>query len=236
MSFGRKLPTMSRLTTIVLLVSVSIICCAQAAKRSGTPALRQMSSNQLKACLEKADFCGSDVWALSDELARRLATLHTDTLVACFGDWKICGVGEDKASGWPISDELARRGNPHDLLTRFWKEPNWEIRDGIEHVAYHFDTPEVTAFMQRVLTEHAKDGEDLYWPVNYLAKKKCDPDALKQLATSRYRNQECMQYETSVKLFGKCRYRAAIPYLVDTAVYDACLNIVDSADFSLDRL
>jgi hypothetical protein len=121
------------------------------------------------------------------------------------------------------------------LLMRYWREPNWEIRGSIEHVAYHFDTPEVTAFMQRVLAERIEDGEDLYWPVNYLAKK-CDQAALKELATGRYRGQGCMQYETSVRLFGSCRYRPAIPYLVDTAVYDACLNITESADFSLHQL
>jgi hypothetical protein len=96
--------------------------------------------------------------------------LPTEQLVACFDNWRICGTGEGQASGWPISDEIARRGDPRDLLVRYWKEPNWLVRNGIEHVAYHFDTPEVTAFMQRVLIERKKDGEDFYWPANYLAK------------------------------------------------------------------
>lgn len=115
---------------------------------------------------------------------------------------------------------------------RYWNEPKWTIRGGIEHVAYHFDNPEVTAFMQRVLAQRVEDGEDLYWPVNYLAKK-CEPEALQKLSEGRYRNQGCMQYETSVKLFGKCKYRPAIPYLVNTAVHDFCGNIIDSAEHSL---
>jgi hypothetical protein len=161
-----------------------------------------------------------------------LTTLSKDQLVACFDNWKICGTGEGQASGWPISDELAQRGDIHSLLVRYWTEPKWTVRGGIEHVAYHFDTPEVTEFMRKVVAENIYDGEDRYLPVNYLAKK-CDPVALKQLSSGRYRNQGSMQYQTSVDLFGKCRYRPAIPYLVDDAIYDFSLNIVDAAEEDL---
>jgi hypothetical protein len=157
-----------------------------------------------------------------------LSKFSDDQLLACFNDWKICGTGEGQAEGWPISDELARRGNIHELIGRYWAEPKWLIRSGIEDVAYHFDTPEVTAFMKRIVAEKVYDGEDRYWPMNYLAKK-CDPVALKQLSRGRYRNQGSMQYQTSVALFGKCSYRPAIPYLVDDAVYDFSGNIVDAA-------
>ncbi len=216
-----------------VLFLISTLCFGQQSKPNTKPPLAEQSYKQLVACFDKLTICGaSDIYEISDELVRRLPKLPSEKLVACFDDWKVCGCGEDRASGWPISDELARRGDPHDLLVRYWKESKWEIRGGIEHVAYHFDTPEVTAFMKRVMAEGAEDGEDLYWPVNYLAKK-CDPKALKLLSTGRYRNQGCMQYETSVKLFGKCTYRAAIPYLVDTALYDMCLNVVDSAEVSL---
>jgi hypothetical protein len=40
-----------------------------------------------------------------------LSKFSDDQLLACFNDWKICGTGEGPAEGWPISDELARRGN-----------------------------------------------------------------------------------------------------------------------------
>ena len=164
-----------------------------------------------------------------------LSKLSDDQLVACFGDWKICGTGEGQASGWPISDELASRGHVHELLVRYWNEPKWTIRSGIEDLAYHFDTPEVTDFMRRIVTQRIYDGEDRYWPVNYLAKK-CDATALKELSSGRYRNQGSMQYQYSIALFGKCRYRPAIPYLVDTAVYDFSLNIVDAAEEDLQVL
>jgi hypothetical protein len=223
----------SALLIIIPMILTPGPCSGQSTNKSGRPDLRKFSSEQLKACFDDAKVCGSDdVYDISDELAHRLPKLPSEQLVACFDDWKICGAGEDQASGWPISDELARRGNLHELLVRYWTEPKWTIRDGIEHVAYHFDNPEVTSFMNRVFAQRVKDGEDRYWPTNYLAKK-CDASALKELSTGRYRGQGCMQYETSVKLFGKCKYRPAIPYLAETAVHDACLNVVDAADRSL---
>lgn len=232
----RRLPVMRRTILTILLVVAAPSLFGQSNSPKGKVNLKQLSSDQLKTCFDDSSMCGTDdVYSISDELARRLPNLPTSSLVACFDDWKICGVAESQASGWPISDELAHRGNPHELLVQYWKEPKWTIRGGIEHVAYHFDTPEVTAFMRRVLAERPEDGETLYWPVNYLAKK-CDPEALKELATGRYRNQGCMQYEGSVRLFGRCKYRPAIPYLVETAVYDMCLNIVESAVGSLQRL
>jgi hypothetical protein len=231
---------MERLRWALLITTVLIIttapCSSQSRDKSARPDLRKYSSDQLKACFDDAKVCGSDnVYDISDELAHRLPKLPSEQLVACFDDWKICGAGEGQASGWPISDELARRGDPHELLVRYWTEPKWTVRDGIEHVAYHFDNHEVTSFMKRVFAERVEDGEDLYWPANYLAKK-CDPSALKELSTGRYRGQGCMQYETSVKLFGKCKYQPAIPYLAKTAIHDACLNIVEAADHSLHAL
>jgi hypothetical protein len=89
-----------------------------------------------------------------------LSRFSDEQLVACFDKYEICGAADSRASGWQISDELAKRGDPHDLLVRYWQEHKWLIRDGIEHVAYHFDSPEVTAFMKRVVAERVKDGED----------------------------------------------------------------------------
>ncbi len=134
-----------------------------------------------------------------------------------------------------ISDELARRGYLHPLVARYWTESSPEVRDGIEHVAYHFQSSEAASFMREVLAKHLDDGEDLYWPVNYLSKK-CEHAALAKLKSGRYRNQGSLQYQESVALFGKCAYRPAIPYLVDSALYDVSLNVVDAADSSLRRL
>jgi hypothetical protein len=231
-NFAANLRRVASLLLAFLFLTLGI-CKAQSNKKATESALSRFSSDELKACFDDAKICGTeDIYSITDELVRRLPELPSEQLVACFDDWKICGTGEDQTNGWPISDELARRGNPHELLVRYWNEPKWTIRGGIEHVAYHFHTPEVASFMKRVLSERVEDGEDLYWPVNYLAKRG-DSAALKELSTGRYRGQGCMQYETSVRLFGKWRYRPAIPYLVETAMYDACLNIVDAAEESL---
>lgn len=106
------------------------------------------------------------------------------------------------------------------------------IRDGIVHVAYHFKNPEVTAFMQRVLSEGKGEDDELYWPANYLAKQ-CYANGLKWLSFRPQRSQGCLQFATTIPLFGKCLYRPAIPYLINVSLHDACLNVVDAAETDL---
>jgi len=209
---------------------------SQTEKNSNQPDLGDLSSQQLRDCYSNYKLCGArDDSDISAELASRLPTFATEELMDCFDDFDICGLAETDHY-WPISDEIARRGDPHELLVRYWKERKWTIRYGIEDVAYHFDTPEVTAFMRRIISERRLTRrEDHYWAVNYLSKK-CDENALRVLSSGRYRYQGSLQYQTSVELFGKCRYRPAIPYLVDTAVYDWSFNIVIAADHSLHAL
>lgn len=232
---------MNRVRLLMLIPGLLAILAAvhsrgQAKESPRQPDLSKLSDDQLKACFDDSKVCGTtDVYQITDEFVRRLPQIPSEKLVACFDNWKICGTGEGQASGRPISDELARRGDIHELLVRYWTEHKWTIRGGIEDVAYHFDAPEVTQFMRKVVANRVYDGEERYWPVNYLAKK-CDAVALHELSSGRYRNQGGMQYETSVRLFGKCKYRPAIPYLVNTAIYDMSLNVVDAADESLHSL
>jgi len=198
-----------------------------------SPDLSKFSSVQLKACYDDKTICVTeDHFAISGELANRLPTFSTKQLVACFADWKICGAADSLATGWQISDVIAKRGNPHLLLTRYWSEPDREIRDGIVHVAYHFSMPEVAAFMQKILSAGNGDDDELYWPANYLAKR-CDPEGLKWLSMLRDRPEGCLQWAPTVALFGKCHYRPATPYLVNYSLHDACLNIVDAAEIDL---
>lgn len=206
------------------------------AQTTSTPDLSNFSSAKLKECQLDHERCGVDKFslAINDELAKRLGEYTTDQTLACYDDWKICGVEESRPTGWPISDYLASKGDPHDLLVRYWTERKWITRNGIERVAYHFDTPEVTAFMQRVVRERVHDGEDLYWPANYLAKK-CDPIGLSWLKTGRGRDQGSLQYQTTLLLFGKCGYRPAIPLLVE-GLYDFSGNVAAASEDSLDAL
>ena len=220
-----------------LLILVATLAHGQSTKSSDKPDLGKFSSQQLTACYENSQICGTndEFGYITNELVSRLPEFSTNKLLDCFGNWRICGAADSQATGWPISDEIARRGDPHELLLRFWKEPKWEIRSGIEDVAYHFDTSEVTAFMQMVLVKRLKDGDDFYWPANYLAKK-CDQVGLKELNTGRHRSKGSLQYQTTLVLFGKCHYRPAIPYLAGEALYDASLNIEGAAQESLDAL
>lgn len=211
------------------------LCLGQPGQPPSKPDLSTISSTQLKTCQGKPESCGvNDSLAINDELAKRLGEYTVDQVLACYADWKICGVEESRPTGWPISDYLASRGDPHDLLVRYWKERKWLIRNGIERVAYHFDTPEVTTFMQRVVRQRMYDGEDLYWPARYLAEK-CDPLGLHWLRNGRGRNQGSMNYESTLTFFGKCGYRPAIPWLVEE-LDDFSLNAVGGAEESLEAL
>jgi hypothetical protein len=203
---------------------------AERTKAVPRPDLKTFTSDQLKDCLERfrsSNVCGThDDQAITAELVSRLPQMTTEKLVSCFANWKVCGTGESQASGWPISDEIAHRGNPHHLLLRYWSEPDRSIRDGIVDVAYHFKTREVAEFMRKVLIESKGDEQELYWPANYLAKL-CDPAGLEWLSTREGRSQSCVVFESTVPLFRKCDYRPAIPYIVDYSIRDACLNIDD---------
>jgi hypothetical protein len=227
---------MNKAPLLLSLTIIAALCNGQSTIDSAKPDLSKFTTNQLEACRNDPTICGTDKsWAIDDELtARQLQRFSVDQLLACYADSKICGVEESRPTGWPISDFLANRGDPHDLLVRYWTERNWIIRNGIERVAYHFDTPEVTAFMQRAVRERVDDGEELYWPANYLAKK-CDPTGLSWLRTGRGRSQGGLQYETTLMLFGKCGYRPAIPLLVE-ALYDFSGNVTSGAEESLDAL
>jgi len=220
--------------SILLLMGTSLLCSAQTVPPSPKD-LSKLSSPKLKQCQIKPQLCGFKTVSIeiNDELAKLLNEYSIDQVLACYKDWKICGVEESKPTGWPISDYLASLGNPHDLLVRYWRE-KWIVRNGIERVAYHFDTPEVTQFMRAAVKRRVFDGEDLYWPANYLAKK-CDPVGLAWLRSGKGGNQGSMQYSTTLELFGKCGYRPAIPLLVNE-LYDFAGNNVVSAENSLDLL
>jgi hypothetical protein len=224
---------MKYIPLFLLLLLIAAIANGQSSQTPAKPDLSKLSSDQLKACYEDKKLYGADEqWEISEELANRLPAFSTRQLLSCFANWKICGVSEDSASGWPISDELARRGKPHELLLLYWTEPNRLIRSGIVHVAYHLKNPDVTAFMQEVLAGGKGEDEELYWSANYLAKR-CDPNGLKWLSSRPQRSQGCLQFATTVPLFGKCLYRPAIPYLTNYSLHDACLNIVDAAEIDL---
>ena len=227
---------MKHLAASLALVLLSGVVCAQTPSQVHHSDLRGFTSEQLVVCFDDKNVCGNDdIYQIGDELIRRLPQLSTDKLVACLGDWKICGASNSESDGWAVSEELARRGNPHPLLTRYWSESDQDVRYGIVHAVYHFRSPEVTAFMEKVLDSQDGDEGFLFWPADYLAKQ-CNSKGLSWLSTRQGRPESCMVFSSTVPLFGKCRYRPAIPYLVEHSIGDACLNIVDAAVTDLRKL
>jgi len=89
--------------------------------------------------------------------------------------------------------------------------------------------------MRKVMNGKNGGMEGHYYAINYLAKQ-CDPIALKKLSSGRYRGQtNGMQYATSLELFGKCKYRPAIPHLLEE-LDDFSGNAAGGAEFSLQEL
>jgi hypothetical protein len=78
-----------------------------------------------------------------------------------------------------------------------------------------------------LVAQRFDDGEELYYPLNYLAKR-CDSAALGALSGNSkggYKGYPgCMQWATTVELFGKCKYKPSIPYLINS-ITAACMNI-----------
>jgi hypothetical protein len=201
------------------------------------PNLTHFTQPQLVACYDNLSLCGArDIYAISDELERRLPAVPTPALIRCFADSHLCGVFEDVASGWSISDELRRRGHLTQILAQYGNTTNPNIRDGLEHLAYHSHSPAARSYLNRNFTKHLDDGEDLYWPAKYLAKE-CDPAALQYLSNTSHRfGISSYELSTSVVFFGKCHYRPAIPFILTYALDAASLNLVDAADSSLRAL
>jgi hypothetical protein len=177
----------------------------------------------------EAVWLASAAWAAAPQ-EDGLAKFPPRVLISCFQNLKPC-----YADAWSIAEELVKRGGIGPLTGLYWRTKDRVVRAGIEKVAYRQDTPEALDFMRRVVAARVDDGEGRYYPLNYLAKR-CEEVGLRALATGEFRSQGGQQWATSVELFGTCGYRAAIPYLVDEALGDASLNVVDAAQHSLRKL
>lgn len=140
---------------------------------------------------------------------------------------RLSGKECEKECRWEVADVLGRSQNKTFLLSAFQTRKNSEEKLGIIYALYRIDDPEVEAFFKQLVAKKYNDGEDLYYPLNYLAKR-CDSQALRVLSGNGkggYKGYPgCQQWATTVELFGNCNYRPAIPYLIDS-VDAACLNI-----------
>jgi len=128
---------------------------------------------------------------------------------------------------WEVADALGKVENRDFLFAQFQTTKNADERLGIEYALYRIDDPEVAAFFKQLVTDAYDDGELLYYPLNYLAKR-CDADALRVLSgdgKGSYKGYPgCLQWSKTVELFGECNYRPAVPYLINS-IQAACMNI-----------
>jgi hypothetical protein len=161
-------------------------------------------------------FCVSVLPSLAQEDAR------TNTLKR-LADVKNCG----EECMWSVAETLGKPQNKTFLLGAFQTSATSSSKLGIIYALYRIDDPEVAAFFRQLVAEKYDDGEELYYPLNYLAKR-CETNALRILSgdgKGGYKGYPgCMQWAKTVDLFGKCKYRPAIPYLLNS-IDAACMNI-----------
>jgi hypothetical protein len=152
-----------------------------------------------------------------------LANLSPAELLQCFSELNKCGA----ASNWELADVLGKSSNKAFLFSEFQRSRDQQQQLGIIYALYRIDDPEVDAFFRKLVAGRFDDGEDLYYPLNYLAKR-CDSAALGVLSgrgKGDYKGYPgCLQWTTTVELFGKCKYSPAIPYLI-RSINAACMNI-----------
>lgn len=220
-------------------VSLGIAVSSIPAQSTGSPVnLKDFTRQQLIACMDTPGQCHArDFYEVKDELDKRLSQMNTADLVHCYADWHICGDSEP----WRISQILRNRGRTTKVIHEYGFSSQWEVRDGIETLAYDSSSKVAADYMETVFAKRLDDGENLYWPAMYLAKR-CDVAALRYLdpgpdskSIADKFSVSSAQFAETAELFGRCHYRPAIPYLVVIGLHAASLNLVDAADRSLRR-
>lgn len=142
---------------------------------------------------------------------------------------------------WEVAEELAARADVA-FMTGAYARADAAQRGVLVKALSYIDDPRVLAFMRRIAFKNLKPGQPdydpTYFPLQYLAKR-CDKRALARL--SRYANIKdaypvgCMWWQDTVAEFGTCRYRPAIPYLIE-ALTTACVGIDENALDGLNKL
>src|SRR3954454_17797397 len=76
--------------------------------------------------------------------------------------------GED--CRWDIADHLGKPKNKALLLSAFEKTTDEDKRLGIIYALYRISDAEISQFFNGLIRNKYDDGEELYYPLNYLAK------------------------------------------------------------------
>jgi hypothetical protein len=186
---------------------------------------RSLSAQQIQATNANADY-------------PEARSLSSRKILDCF---KKSNVSNCRISEFDAAEVLAKRGRTQFLIAAY--EKGDVSQRGILAIALSkIKKPEVLAFVQKIAFENltnAPDGEPRWYLLEYLAER-CDQEALARL--NREQNWKdsypigCMWWTGTVRQFGKCQYRAAIPHLIQYTNTVACLNISDAAVKSLSDL
>lgn len=152
---------------------------------------------------------------------------------------------KDKACKWrydqfALAHALSKQKNI-PLLIDSYANADADERGVIVIALFWLRGPKVEAFMRSIAFKDLKPRQPDYpprwYPLQYLARG-CNGRALARL--SRPANIlksypiACLQWQDTVKAFGDCNYRPAIPYLVE-ALNTACMNIDANAYYALKK-
>jgi hypothetical protein len=162
-------------------------------------------------------------------------TFSNRKLLQC-GVQGICGT----YSRYEIGDELLRR-KATDFLIKTYPKTDAATRDFIVEVLSRKHSERVTIFLRSVAYSKPRDAvayDPVWWPLQYLSEE-CEPEAMNRLLGKQnyqdFTPVACMFWQDTMRQFGKCRYKPAIPRLIQVARGGyACLDIPRAALDSLD--
>jgi hypothetical protein len=140
-----------------------------------------------------------------------------------------------------LADALSKPGNISLLIGSYPKADDY-VKGVIVMALFSLRGPKVETFMRGIafkdLKPHRPDYAPGWYPLQYLARG-CNGQALARLSRPENITKgypiACMQWQETVKAFGDCKYRPAIPYLIE-ALSTACLNIDSNASEALKKL
>lgn len=165
-------------------------------------------------------------------------SLSSQEILDCY---KKSNVSDCKVSEFDAAEVLAKRARVQFLI-QYYEKGDSSQRRVLAMALSKINTPEVFTFVRKIAFENltnAPDGDPRWYLLEYLAER-CDERALARF--NRDQNWKdgypigCMWWTSTVRQFGKCQYRAAIPHLIEYTNTVACLNISDAALDSLSKL
>jgi hypothetical protein len=170
--------------------------------------------------------------AAQSEQTITLKRFSNDVLIRCFASHEC---GQDY---WAVSIELARRKPTRLLIASYRKSASALERSGILLALYQINATEVAHFMRAAIDSNKLVDEDLYYANDYLGQR-CDVRALRFLSgsgtTKYFQLAACPEWSRTVSHFGRCHFRPAAPFLVNS-LGSQCLDIGNAAANSLAAL